>query len=451
MKKNSFYVSIMFFLVILILGCNVDANLDTGATNIDSGVNTNRELGRITHSSVIGAKTVFIDSIPAKNKYVSRSPKTDINALCCFIDGVEKPLVFETSEDNSVVLDVSLVKKISSSIIGIQFDVIYEINIDENDESIELIETYYKSYNALVDLQTGIFYDMSNYSLEDCFLFNNFLFVRGNNNGNNSSTVYKICIDNISTAIPLNNSSFIPCTGISCVLKEKLVIESEYGNIYTLDINGTSIPKKLSPILLGGGAYVGLFPNGDYPIERISDENGTLWVYYFNFYNSVGGDTRKYYRTAKIDLDNDGNIILLSSERKELSFNCDYDDYVNYLKYLLPDNKILLITNKGFVKLQINSQGIQVDDTAVDMGGFGRGYINHFLYNNYLYWINDTKICRQELVSGSQEEIFYEDSKIINNFNYNNGGNVITYINQKIFFSMFEDALTVGFDTEFVI
>jgi hypothetical protein len=195
MKKM---IGIVLLIGFLFVGCDIG----TGNKENDETITINNLSIKTT-----GVKSLYISNISVNNGSRAIGGNSVIQTLSYINNtGENSPLFFTTPSDKNIVLNVSNLRQLDEKRILVDFSSFYAITIDGNVYTIG--ETIATSGRALIDMKSGKVYDFKGYNNIQ-FVSNDLLFTLEND------TVYKIDLNNVSVATPLNNATYNPIIKIA--------------------------------------------------------------------------------------------------------------------------------------------------------------------------------------------------------------------------------------------
>jgi len=473
------------FICVLLLICLVFVACDNGNVN-----NNNTETISINNLSIknAGIKSLYVSNIPVNNSGRAASGST-ITTLS-YINNLEQnaPFFFVSPSGKNIVLNVSEVQQLDDKRILVDFDSFYEITAEGNVFTIR--ETTYTSGRALIDMESGKVYDFTDYTNIQ-FVSNDLLFTIEN------QTLYKVDLNVMSAAVPLNNPTYNPITYTypPILFGNKVLtitnVSPGTDNRFSIDINNEFPPKSVIDAILTPDLcsfinssilltfikpYYTYNPNG----IVIADLSGNPHFYSFeDFFIYQGTGTlpsipgTKYF-TCKLSIDDNGNIMLADYYEGEHTFGINWDrtDYIStnnsetkiffmnsagvgkinsfyitksYSSILSSDffksQSIILYSSNGFIHLKKKVNGIQVESTALSMpkvDAYG-SFINK---DNYLYYLEDSSIKRLYLASSETPEVVYSNNHLLTS------GTTIDYLTASgsnlIFYQYGDDNVSVN-------
>jgi hypothetical protein len=355
------------------------------------------------------------------------------------------------------VLNVSDLQQLDDKRILISSDSYSIIDIVGNTftiiETVDLRHPHNSSLGSyVIDFEKNKIYDFVDWEIY--FLQNDIIYANPH-----SYTLYKIDINNISVATPLNNSEyFLIRSVIPAVFNNKIIGDD---NHYVIDVNNNFpiTPLKYSYITNEMCSFI---PSGDsYKVDFVvsntgltfQDFNGNVWFFIaggktpgLNTYNSNPdfGSPNKYF-FGKINIADDGQAFLTDCVEDSFSFTPTYktgsDTFFmnsagngsnNYVFGRIIKNNMIIICDDGFITIKIKANGISVETTALTPGQYDNSK-SSFIQDNYLYYLDNTTIKRIHLSTGSSVENVYSNSRILTsgsvdyNYMYPTGNTIIFY------------------------
>jgi hypothetical protein len=478
------------FIGLILLACMVSFGCDLGTGNTNNNnpeIPSNHDTPEtitIDNLSVktTGIKSLYVSNIPVNNSSRAVSNDSVIQTLSYINNvGQNTPFFFISPSGKNIVLNVSNLNQLDEKRILVDFNSFYEITVDENVYTIG--DTITNTGRALIDMKTGKVYDFKEYNNIQ-FASNDLLFTLEN------QTLYKIDLNNVSVATPLNNSTYTPIDVLdpSIIINNKIIgYYGFYGGIegdrYSFDINNTFPPKQITNCYLTSGIcsfinvntpitfynYLARSNNEEQPANGIiiQDLSGSSWYFTLNQYVTTGSSTVGHfgigvsgngnqYFIGKISLDDDGeffvsdystsnnNFNIISNEKINMfCFDMSNNGYINILDYTkdYKNNGLTFVFNNGFIKLKKKSNGIQIESTALSMPTVNKN--NSFINkDNYLYYIEGSSIKRLYLSSGNSPETVYANSRLLTGGS--NQDFLIATGNNLVFYQFADDNMTVN-------
>jgi hypothetical protein len=400
---------IIFGLMVLIgfsfIGC------DNGTTS--NGNDSNTETITIEKLSIKdnSIKSLYISSISINSNARAVSDSTIQTLSYLNSNGENTPFFFTSPSGKNIILSISNLQQLDEKKILVDFTSFYEITSNENVYTIG--GTIFNTGRALIDMESGKVYDFKEYNNIQ-LASNDLVFVIKND------IIYKIDLNNISVAVPLNNPTYNPVINIEppCIISNKILGETynTLADCYLLDINNSFPIKKISYSQENQGDLIDLSPyTGD---NLIQDLSGSTWYF-------VGSNDS--YSICKVLINNEGVFSIAEKTTNTLAFQGYYESNIFYLdsgnygrvkkigfnyKLRYKNNGIIIFSPDGFVSLKKKIDGIQIESTALSMPTLNVDacFINK---DNYLYYLEGTSIKRLYLASGSSPELVYSNNKIL--------------------------------------
>jgi hypothetical protein len=446
----------IILLVVIFIGCD----LGTG----------NNETITINNLSVktTGIKSLYISNIPVNNG--SRTVSDSVIQTLSYINsnGENTPFFFVSPSGKNIVFNVNRLEQLDDKRILIKSDSYSVIDIVGNTFTITGIGNLRYSASGsgyVIDFEKNKIYDFVDWDIY--FLHNDIVYA-----GGFDATLYKIDINNISVATPLNNSEYFRITSSvkPAVFNNKIIGGDNY---YVIDINNDFpiTPLKYSYITNEMCSFIP--SENSYKVDFVfshtgltfQDFNGNIWFFItggktpgLNTYNSNPDfESPDKYFLGKINIADDGQAFLTDCIEGTFSNTLSYktgsstflmnsagngsDSYVE--GRIIKDNMIIMCDD-GFITITIRANGIQIETTALTLS-LPERYWNgqSFIQDNYLYYLDNTTIKRIHLSTGSSVENVYSNSRILTS-----GSVDYAYIyptgNSIIFYQFSEDNISIN-------
>jgi len=363
-------------------------------------------------------------------------------------DGTINPIIFETTTDDKVVLVASDLEKINNQFLWVCFDGVITVETEENDEvNYTNATTYSFSKVALIDLETGNIYDLTGFNLKYSLVKNNYLYCIKNR------TVYRIDLNNIDIAQPLNNGSFTHIWKLSYMDNDKIITNYQvpdqyFIQPYIIDSNAIQFPVPIkSKILQLDNGIIG--PNSIYygdPSYQIKDKNGDLYGYKC--------DEANFSATFKVSIDEFGQTQLseiksYSSIIKPQTFQLDANERnINNTKRIIFKHGGYIIIEQGElsgIKMTFYDCSIIpsiIDPSIIETDQDVKDHIFHlqFIKANEFIWLEDKTL---KYINVDMNDYSY------NNRNLFSAENIVStkgvkLVGDRIYFYMYTDISTVG-------
>jgi hypothetical protein len=480
MKK---IIGIILLVVLMFTGCDLGTGSETGNNNNNDNpiINETITIDKLSVKTT-GIKSLYVSNISVSNGSRAVGDNSVIQTLSYINNvGQNTPFYFVSPSGKNIVLNVSDLRQLDDKRILVDFTSFYEITAEENIYTID--ETISNSGRALVDMESGKVYEFK-YSIQ--FVSNNIGYsLVGDGFFNN--TLYKIDLNNISTAVPINNVKYNPIQTLEppMVFSDKIIgwynRETEF---YSYDIHNSITPKPLQ--LANLTPETCSFVSGNTPITFFSEwslstylkttstangiiiqdlENNT-WYFTFsqvvdskNPYllgrSSIGlsGNGNDYF-ISKLSINNDGEMLISDSLVGSNSFTINHNDTISMYslnqstgiicfigdKECYNNDGMIIIFSNGFINLKKMTNKIQVESIASSMPQVNR--YNSFIKENYLYYLEDSSIKRLYLGSGSSPETIYTNSRLY--LGGNNDKAIISTGDNIIFYQFADDNISVN-------
>jgi hypothetical protein len=257
------------------------------------------------------------------------------------------------------------------------------------------------------------------------------------NLNNLNHTLYKIDLNNIAVATPLNNPTYNPIAKINppIVFGDKIrgasKIVSTYSDYFCFDINNAYPPKNYQSSYISSdicsfisSQFSIAFYEGPSFTQPVLDLTGNLWYFLTDYFTD---GSRKYF-IGKLSINNEGQIIVSNYVEGTISFDLSHSVPVLFVinsanigkiglleKENYYTNKgLILYYNNGIVKFERKSSGIQIESKELSMSMPQVDKYSSFINkDNYLYYLEGSSIKRLYLASGSSPEIVYTNNRIL--------------------------------------
>jgi hypothetical protein len=373
-------------------------------------------------------KSLYVSNVPVNNSSKAVGGNSVIQTLSYINnEGQNTPFAFTTPSGKNIVLNVSNLQQLDDKRIILNFSSYYEITINGNSYSIKNSVYTNNVKTALVDFEKNKVYDFTGWSIQA--IKNNLVIAGGNDH-----TIYKIDLNNLSVAIPLNNRQYYSITEITgkTLFDDKII-----SDWYVIDINN-AVP--ITTIKRGSltNDMCSFIPTDDpLPVDfwspdtglLLQDLNGDNWFFttggkardnngltFKNFWN------RDTYFFGKISIDDNGQVQLSDYYENTFSFtptgvhtlfsaNGERTEYYNgyHRNSVKPD--LLFLFNNGFIRITRKASGFQVESTALTIPLDLRDVVS--IRDNYLYYLEGSAIKRFHLSVGSLAETIYSNSRLL--------------------------------------
>jgi hypothetical protein len=450
----------LLLICVVFVACD-NGNNDNNRNNDNGG---NPEIILLSSLSIKDSsiKSLYISNIPVNEnaRAVSGSTITTLSYINNL--GQNAPFFFVSPSGKNIVLGVSEVQQLDEKRIVVDFISFYEITAEGNVFTIG--ETITEYGRALIDMESGKVYDLKEYKNIQ-FVSNDLLFSLEN------KTLYKVDMNNISVATPLNNPTYNPIVEIypPMLLGNKALTGISR---LSIDINNEFPPKSITNATLTSDLCS--FIDNPKSIDVMTTSNAIIMVdlsgnpYFYSFdrYIRVGdalmsldnSDGTKYF-TCRLSIDNDGNIMLSDYYEGEHTFGTNWERIYNSecniflvnsagigkIGYLNNDSfksqSIILKSSNGFIHLKKKANGIQVESIALSMPKVD-AYSSFINKDNYLYYLEGSSIKRLYLATDETPEIVYSNSRLLTS------GTTIDYLTASgsnlIFYQYADDNVSVN-------
>jgi hypothetical protein len=428
-----------------------------------------------------GIKSLYVSTIPV-NDSSRRTGDDTIRTLSYISEGQNTPFFFVSPSGKNIVLNGSSLRQLDDKRILVDFSSFYEIIIEDNVYTVGETIPYFG--RALINMESGKVYNFTNYNGVQ-FASNDLLFTL------EGSTLYKIDLNNISTAVPLNNPTYNPVglidpplviTGKILVFGTHSLYRIDRSNRYGIDINNAIPIKKITNTYLTGdmcsfisnpegikALFYRTYSDDNGSLSNgiiIKDHAGNLWFYYSN--KSVGGiDVDIYthhsiavggedYFIGKLSVDNEGNVSLADYYEGSLTFEPDIStecsmfilDKSNAGKIgnigdpeYYNNNGIIITFRNGLISFKKEASGIDIQSISLTLPVLDKN--SSFIdKDNYLYYIEGSSIKRLHLATGGTPETMYSNSRLLT------GGSDQSFLiatgNNLVFYQYANDNITVN-------
>jgi hypothetical protein len=446
-------IGLIGILCIAVIGCD-----------LGTGGNNNNETFTIGDLKVKDSeKSLYLSNVSVNNGSRAVSDFTIQTLAYINSNGQNAPFAFITPSGKNIVLEVNQLRQLDDKRIVVEFYSYYEITIVGNvytiGEKTDVTSTvsWTASKQALIDMVSGKVYDVSGYVIH--ILDENNIYATLN-----TSIIYKISLNDLSTAIPLNNPEYysLDNVGIPYVFNNKIIASN-----YVLDVNLAFSPKTLKNAFITN-TMCSFIPVSD-PCEAIflgirrglliQDLTGNLWYFItggripgFDYYDRPDFGQNEKYFLGKLSIDNDGQVILSDYYEDIFSFTPDASYPVGYSGFIFSMNSsgsgslgtnftkdLLLMYRNGFVRIRREISGFRVESVVLTIPFVD----DFFIKDDYYYYLEGTSIKRLYLSSGSTPETIYTNSRILTGVwkpfgIFKSSGDTI------IFYQFAEDNITVN-------
>jgi hypothetical protein len=431
MKK---IVGILLLICLVFVGCDLGSG-DDDETFVLSDL-------RIRNTDV---KSLYVSNVSVSSSRAVNNIST-IQTLSYISEGQNTPFAFTTPSGKNIVLEVSNLRQLDDKRIEVSFSSYYEISSNSNTIG-DSVRTS-NNMKALIDFEKNKVYDFTDWDIR--VVKNNIVVA-----GGRDYTIYKINLDNPSTAIPLNNRYYYPINNVLPMLFEKKIISRD-PYYYVVDINndvpitplkeGSLTNDMCSFITAGNPLPVNFWGISSMTGLLLEDLSGDNWFFatggkagnnngltFTNFWN------RNTYFFGKISIDDNGQVVLTDFYDGTFSFtpagihtlySTNGKRLEHYNNYLLasvrPD--LLFLFNNGFIRITKNASGFQVESTTLSIPTDIRDI--RFIKDNYLYYFENSAIKRFHLSVGSLAEVVYSNSRLLTEYTAYfsfTGNNIIFY------------------------
>ena len=469
MKK---FISVLLFICVIFAACDNDKDTDNNNNN-------NTETISINSLSIknAGIKSIYVSNIPVNNSGRAASGSTITTLSYINNLGQNAPFFFVSPSGKNIVLGVSEVQQLDEKRIVVDFTSFYEIT--ENDNTFTIGETINTSYintsgritsaRALIDMESKKVYDFKDYTNIQ-FVSNDLLFSLEN------ETLYKVDLNNISVAVPLNNPAYVPLkNSYFPVIINKKYLGNGYQpytgvynepSPYSIDINNEYTPMVIKDAYIASNEcsflnnhkvdFYSLYSNN----LVILDLGKNVW--YFVRQND------KYF-IGKISIDNMGNVSVTDYVEGDLSFDAGSVTMATGIpqpfiinsasngkigsKTMLNKSSLIqtnleyfynsglvMVYDNGFIAFKKKAFGIVIESVAVSLPSVNR--YNSFIKDNYFYYVSGTSICRIYLDSGSSPETIYTNQRLY--VGGNNEDAILASGSNLIFYQYGDDNVSVN-------
>jgi hypothetical protein len=380
------------------------------------------------------------------------------------------PVYFTSPSNKTVILNANSLRQIDDTRIIVDFNSWYGIRTVDTDMDGIMTAAYiiddqpmYQSGRALIDMETGTAYDFAGYDMQ--------VIHKGYVYATRQGALYKINLDNMSAAIPLNNAAYNSIGSINppIIINNKALTNL---NGYSFDINSQFTPQTVKDAVItpdmcpssgaSGAAFFNYNLNIPIPTPSIliQDLEGIPW-YFRHIATWPSGNISEpvyWYFVGKVSIDDQGQLLLSDCSEGLLSLGASYYDFDGASIFVLNAtntgrigergsreqynaNGLILVDTNGFISLKKKASGIQVDSAPLSFPALDR---KKCLVNkdNYLYYLEGTAIKRLYLASGSSPETVYSNSRILASAA---GQDLLTASgNNLVFYQYAEDNITVN-------
>jgi hypothetical protein len=447
---KSFRVELFIVLLLYII-----AGTACGTDSADSG--TGAVVEKIGEVSMLNAsfENIALSQMPVFTQARSLE-KQQIRTLT-HVDADNKlaPLIFNSTTGRLISLKISNVRQINTQFLIIQYDALLEIEIDD-ETIIKQEET--KSGRALIDFQSGSVYNLSDYDINNSLVKENYLFITKN------QTIYRIALDDIDIATPLNNPAFDVAGDLLFIINNKIITTSGK----SFDIDAAFSPKSIGVFFVTEGTLTGAGQPFSSAVAVHSwnngvlfDSAGDLWGYRF----SNERDKIAYY---KLNIDDNGATIVTEYNEYNIGFNLtgaggtkhtfsispltDYGDIYSELdgfKWADAYGDHIVVGANGFVKIVKDiSNGIAIEKGALVFPvDFPTRYQYPIYHNMSIYWNTSSynSIRKMDLAGNNYSEI-YSHPDLLNSPSSSVWGQLkmLELLGDSLIFYQYITATTIG-------
>ena len=401
-------------------------------------------------------RSLYVSDIPVKNS--GRSVNDSTITTLSYINnlGQNTPFCFVTPSGKNIVLKVNSAQQLDNKRMTAHFSSYYEIIVKNNVYTIgetvnivdELDSTKTAVKTALIDFERGKVYDFSSWDIQ--LIKDNIIIA-----GGRDYTIYKIDFNNISVAVPLNNSAYFPITFI----QPKVLFGNKIIGDYVIDINNAFPVKRIQNAHITSEMCSFVTEDFEARISMhniIQDLNGDVWFLKLGGEKTLSGwekDSAGKYFIGKITINDNAEVLLTDCNESSFSFTpTSYSKdkfYINSIgngKTFITDADIMdinkmdfiLLYQDGFVRFERKASGIHVESVALSMPINLSGIASPFIQNKYLYYLEGTSIKRVHLSAGSSIETIYTDNRLLLTGSKDNPL-ALTPVEDKIIFCQFAD------------
>lgn len=375
-------------------------------------------------SSLVKASTTFSND---KLKVV-----TEING-----SNTPSPVIFTTSTNQNVVMNTTLLKRITPNVIAISFNILYVVDITDPANPLAKSEIS-QSGNALLNVSTGTYYNLTGYDVSSSLIEGNNLYIL------KDLTLYKIDLANIGVAVPLNNPNFNPATKPSYILGNKVIT----GKV-AFDKNAIIPPKSIVPVDINEGTMTGVgqalnsgVSVNDWNTGEVIDVNNELWAYRVD-----NSGTNSKIGKYKLTINDNGQVAYSDYSEISLTFKLSGDPLTFPLS---PSGKYgdhIMISGTGFVTVKkAVGGGITITSSTLDFTGTDSpNYYNcPAYYGNILYWNTSLgTILGMNTLTNTLSTIYSSANLVTSNYGVT-GPPQLLLSNGKLLFYQYLGASEVG-------
>jgi hypothetical protein len=324
MKK---FVGIVF-LVLVFVGCD----LGTGGSDKEKFVLTDL---KVKNTDV---KSLYVSNVPVSSARAVNNIST-IQTISYISEGQNTPFAFTTPSGKNIVLEVSSLRQLDDKRIEVWFGSYYEITINDNTytivDSVNLGEglSYLVTKSALIDIEKNKVYDVTNWNIQ--MIDKDTMYA-----SSRYSIMYKIDLNNISIATPLNNNSYYSIGGIyPAFLFGNKILSSPY----VIDINNAFPIKDIQDGYITADMCSFIPESDPCKVDFYYDKTGLILqdfsggCWFIVFGGKTPGITNKYglptsgygqndkYFIGKVSIDDEGKIFLSDYYEDTFSFTQSND------------------------------------------------------------------------------------------------------------------------------
>lgn len=415
-------------------GSTVQPPIEKPSTDIGNIISVNININTLSN--------LTLSSLPVVNSVVNPSLVSETSIRTLSVMTADKgiaPVTFKMSSGKNAILTFSDAFHLNKEFIAVAFNAVSEVDIGSGSDTPKIVQELNKSGKALISLFTGKIYDVSAYKISNSIVQNSTLYTTDDNGG-----LFKIDMNNLSNAIPLNNPKFNPAGPIKFIIDGKLI-----SNGYSFDINA-EIPAKAIiptfesidhiPLPVSSGVAVHDWNDG-----YVIDSNKNLWAY-----RIVSGTKIAIY---KLDIDDNGKTLVSNYSEFTVPFNLrgypggalDTFNIDNTYKY---GNKVI-VGGAGYCKIEVNpAGGVKIQAQPLSFTGidYPASYQFPLLRDMNLFWITsyNNQVMKMDLTNNTLTQVYSDKGLVTSNKPEFLEKKLLQIVDDSLIFYQYTSATSVG-------